>query len=212
MKISVYNLKGKKVEDMDLSETVFNLPANNSLLHQVYVSMMSNRRQVIAHTKDRAERSGSGRKPWRQKGTGNARTGSVRNPIWRKGGVVFGPNKERNFKKKINKKVKQKSIKIALSEKFRAGNLIVVDEIKLEKKKTKEFVKALKKLKVEKSILIGFSPQEKDLYLYCRNIKRTGGISIDKLNIVDMLNYKRLLLSKKSVEYLEKKYGVNNKQ
>jgi len=208
MKIAVHNLKGKKVEDINLSEAVFNLPANNSLLHQVYVSIMSNKRQVIAHTKDRAERSGSGRKPWKQKGTGNARSGSVRNPIWRKGGVVFGPTKERNFKKKINKKMKQKSIKIALSEKFRAGDLTVVDEIKLSEKKTKEFAEALKNLNIEKSALIGFSPREKDGYLYCRNIKKTGGIPVSELNVFDLLNYKQLLLSKNSIEYLEKKYGI----
>ena len=111
-KVFPVNLKGEKVEDIKLPEAVFNLPSNNSLLHQVYVSMMSNKRQVIAHTKDRAERAGSGRKPWKQKGTGRARTGSVRNPIWRKGGIVFGPSKERNFKKRINQKMKQKSIKI----------------------------------------------------------------------------------------------------
>jgi len=207
MKISVCNLKGKKVEDINLSEAVFNLPANNFLLHQVYVSMMSNRRRVIAHTKDRAERSGSGKKPWKQKGTGNARSGSVRNPIWRKGGVVFGPSKERNFKKKINKKMKQKSIKIALSEKIRTGDLVVVDKIKLSEKKTKEFSLALKNLNIKKSVLIGFSPQEKDFYLYCRNIKKASGIPVSEINVVDLLNYKKLLLSKNSVEYLEEKYG-----
>jgi len=211
MKIAVHNLKGEKVEDIKLSEAVFNLPSNNSLLHQVYVSMMSNKRQVIAHTKDRAERAGSGRKPWKQKGTGRARTGSVRNPIWRKGGIVFGPSKKRNFKKKINRKMKQKSIKIALSEKFRAGELTVVDEIKLDKKKTKEFAETLKSLNIKKSVLIGFSPQEKDFYLYCRNIEKANGISVNELNVIDMLNYKQLILSKKSIEYLEKKYENEGK-
>ncbi|MCD6149844.1 50S ribosomal protein L4 [bacterium] len=212
VKIAVHNLKGEKVEDIKLSEAVFDLPSNNSLLHQVYVSMMSNKRQVIAHTKDRAERAGSGRKPWKQKGTGRARTGSVRNPIWRKGGIVFGPNKERNFKKKINQKMKQKSIKIALSEKFRAGDLTVVDEIKLDKKKTKKFAEALKNLNIKKSVLVGFSFQEEDFYIYCRNIEKANGIPVSELNVVDLLNYKQLMLSKKSIEYLEKKYGASNKQ
>ena len=207
MKISAHNLRGEKVKDINLPETVFNLPSNNKLLHQVYVSMMSNKRRVIAHTKDRAERSGSGRKPWKQKGTGNARTGSVRNPIWRKGGVIFGPTKERNFRKKINKKMKSQAIKIALSDKARSKNLLVVDEIKLEKKKTKEFNKALKNLGIKKSVLIGFSEKEKNFYPYCRNIENVTGFPISNLNLVDMLNCKYLMLSKISIKYLEEKYG-----
>ncbi len=207
LKVSVYNLKGNKTEDIKLSESVFGFPSNNSLLHQVYVSIMSNKRRVIAHTKDRAERSGSGKKPWKQKGTGNARTGSVRNPIWRKGGVVFGPSKDRNFKKKINTKMKRKSIVIALSEKFRAGELVVVDKIKLDEKKTKKFAEILKNLNIKKSALVAFSPEEKDYYLFCRNIKKTGGTPVSQLSVFDMLNYKQLMLSKKSIDYLEKKYG-----
>ena len=104
-KVSVYNLEGKKVEDIEVSETVFGLPKNDDLVHQVYVSQLANGRQVLAHTKTRGERSGSGIKPWRQKGTGRARVGSLRTPTWRGGGVAFGPRKDRNFTKKINKKM-----------------------------------------------------------------------------------------------------------
>ena len=120
MKTIVYNLEGKKVKDLELSEKVFNIPLNADLLHQVYVSMDANQRIAIAHTKGRGEVAGSGKKPWKQKGTGRARAGSVRSPIWRGGGIVFGPQKDRNFKKKINKKSNTRAILMALSEKLRS--------------------------------------------------------------------------------------------
>lgn len=206
-KIAVNNLAGKKVADLELSEDVFGLSQNFDLLHQVYVSIAANKRTVISHTKDRGERTGSGRKPWKQKGTGNARVGSVRTPIWRKGGIVFGPTKERNFKKKINKKVNQKAILLALSEKVRENQFLVVDEIKLKEKKTKEFFQALRNLKVEGSTLIGFSDTEKDFRLASKNIKNTNNILTSRLNVFDILNHKNLLLSQDSIKYLEEKYS-----
>ncbi|MCX6765996.1 MAG: 50S ribosomal protein L4 [Candidatus Moranbacteria bacterium] len=205
-KISVYNLSGKKVEDINMPENIFAVPSNNALLHQVYVAQAANRRQIIAHTKDKAEVAGSGKKPWRQKGTGRARVGSVRTPVWRKGGVVFGPTKERNFKKKINEKMKRKAILIALSEKVRSKNLMVVDEIKLKEKKTKLFVKALRNLKIKGSTLIGLSNSEKDIYLCSRNILKVSPLSVKQLNVFDILNHKNLILSKESVKFLEGKY------
>lgn len=206
-KIAVNNLAGKKVADLELSDDIFGLSQNFDLLHQVYVSIAANKRTVISHAKDRGERTGSGRKPWKQKGTGNARVGSVRTPIWRKGGIVFGPTKERNFKKKINKKVNQKAILLALSEKVRENQLLVVDEIKLKEKKTKEFFQALSDLKVKGSALIGFSEGEKDFRLASKNIKNTNNILTSRLNVFDILNHKNLLLSKESIKYLEKKYS-----
>ncbi len=206
-KVAVYNREGKKVGDLNLSEKVFGLPMNKSLVHQVYVSMFSNRRQVIAHAKNRGEVAGSGKKPWRQKGTGNARVGSVRTPVWRKGGVVFGPTKNRNFKKKINGKMKQKAIKIVLSEKVKNKHIFVLDEIKLNEKKTKDFNKIIGNLKLRGSILIGFSGKEKDLKVFSRNIKNVKNISTESLNVFDLLNLKNLILSGDSVKYLEKKYS-----
>ncbi len=206
MKISVHNLSGKKVEDIELSSKVFGLPKNDALLHQVYVAQYANQRKVLAHTKDISERAGSGKKPWAQKGTGRARTGTVRNPIWRKGGVIFGPTKDRNFAKKINKKMRQNGVKIALSDKARAKNLIVVDDIKLKEKKTKEFAKALEKLKIKESVLIGFSNTEKNWQLYSRNIKKADNILTSNLNVFDILNHKYLMLSKESVKFLEEKF------
>ncbi|HDZ84971.1 MAG TPA: 50S ribosomal protein L4 [Candidatus Moranbacteria bacterium] len=205
-KVAVHNLTGKKMGDISLSESVFGLPSNNSLLHQVYVALSAGKRKVIAHTKGRSDRKGSGKKPWKQKGTGRARTGSVKNPIWRKGGVTFGPTKNRNFKRDINKKMRQKGIMIALSEKTRSKDLMIVDEIKLSQKKTKDFSKSLEKLKIDKNVLIGFSDKEKDWRMFSKNIDKANNILTSNLNVFDILNNKYLLLSKDSVKYLEDKY------
>lgn len=205
-KVVVYNLAGKKSEDINLSEDVFGVPSNNSLLHQVYTILSANKRKTISSTKNRSERSGSGRKPWKQKGTGRARTGSVRNPIWRKGGVIFGPTKDKNFSKKINKKMNQKGIKISLSEKLRSEKLVLVDEIKLDHRKTKDFFKAINNLKITGKILIGFSDKEKDWRMFSKNINNVSNILTSRLNVFDILNNEYLLLSKDSVKYLENKY------
>lgn len=206
-KIAVHNLMGKKIGDISLSESVFGLPSNDSLLHQVYIALSAGKRKVIAHTKGRSDRQGSGKKPWKQKGTGRARTGSVKNPIWRKGGVTFGPTKNRNFKKRINKKMNRKGIIIALSEKARNKNLMIVDEIKLPQKKTKDFSKSLEKLKINSNVLIGFSDKEKGWRMFSKNINKVNNIMTSNLNVFDMLNNKYLLLSKDSVKYLEEKYN-----
>ncbi len=207
MKTIVYNLEGKKVKDLELSEKVFNIPLNADLLHQVYVSMDANQRIAIAHTKGRGEVAGSGKKPWKQKGTGRARAGSVRSPIWRGGGIVFGPQKDRNFKKKINKKSNTRAILMALSEKLRSENLLVVDKLEAKNKKTKDIAGGLDNLKVKGSILINLAQGEKDNYLYVRNIKKVKCLPIDNLNVLDIMNHKNLILSEESIKYLEKKYN-----
>lgn len=207
LKVPIYNLEGKKSGDLSLSEKVFGLASNNSLLHQAYITILGNQRKVIAHTKDRGERAGSGKKPWRQKGTGNARVGSVRNPVWRGGGIVFGPTKDRNFKKDINKKMMRKAILIALSEKVRSKNLLVLDKIEIVSKKTKEFSKAIKNLEIKGRTLIGFSEKEREFQLYSRNLEKIQNIYVKSLNVFDILNNKNLILSKDSIKYLEEKYG-----
>jgi len=205
-KVKVYNIKGEEVKDIELSKDVFGLQSNNELVHQVYVGLTSNQRQVIASTKDKGERAGSGRKPWKQKGTGRARTGSVRNPIWRKGGIIFGPTNERNFKKKVNKKANAKAIKIVLSEKVRSGSLIILDNMEVKEKKTKSIVNIFENLKLTGKILFNLNEAEKDLYLYSRNIKNVNTVPVASLNVMDMLNNKNLVLSVDSVRYLEEKY------
>ncbi|KKP72395.1 MAG: 50S ribosomal protein L4, partial [Candidatus Moranbacteria bacterium GW2011_GWE2_35_164] len=203
----VYNFEGKKVKDIELSEAVFNVPLNTELLHEVYVSMDANQRVAIAHTKGRGEVAGSGKKPWKQKGTGRARVGSVRSPIWRGGGIVFGPTKDRNFKKKINKKANAKAILMALSEKLRSEKLIIVDKVEAMNKKTRDIASGLNSLKLRGSILINLSEAEKDTYLYSRNIKNVKCIPVNNLNVLDILNHKSVVLSEESVKYLEKKYN-----
>lgn len=206
MKFPVYNLKGEKVKDIELSDSVFGVKPNDALLHQVYVGQYANRRRVIAHTKDRAERAGSGKKPWRQKGTGRARVGSVRTPIWRKGGIVFGPTKDRNFKKDIPKKMNQKALAAALSGKIRDKELTIVDKLEVEQMKTKKMRETLDNLKIKKSILIGFAKEERETKRASRNLPKVDNIDVENLNVFDVLNHKFLVLSEKGIKSLEDKY------
>lgn len=208
MKVKVYNLEGKEMEELEVSNAVFGVKPNDELVQQVFVSIQSNQRQVLAHTKNRGERAGSGIKPWKQKGTGRARVGSVRTPTWRKGGVAFGPRNDRNFKKKINKKMNTQAIKLVLSGKFKDGELKIVDKLEFKDKKTKEVAGALKNLGITSKILMAFSAAEKDARLASRNIAKAENIMTAQLNIVDMLNNKYLLMSKDSLRYLEEKYAV----
>ncbi len=204
--LPVYNLEGKEVNSIALDDRVFALPKNDHLLHEVYVSLSANERGVYAHTKGRGERKGSGRKPWKQKHTGRARAGSVRSPLWRKGGVVFGPKKDRNFSKKINRKVRQKAMKIALSEKIRSGTVRIVDSLVLTEWKTKRVAEALVALNIsEKSAIFAFSKEESGINRASRNIPKVSPLSIQTLNTKELLNHKFLIMSKASVGDLEKR-------
>ncbi len=206
-KVKVYNLEGKEIEEMELAETVFGLPANDDLVHQVFVSLMANKRQVLADTKTRGERSGSGIKPWRQKGTGRARVGSLRTPTWRGGGIAFGPTSDRNFKKKINKKMNAKAIATVLSGKLKDGELMVVDKIAFKENKTKAMAKALNNLKIKGTTLVGFAEKEKEARRASNNLPKVNNLLVSQLNVLDILNNKNLILSKESVKYLEEKYS-----
>jgi large subunit ribosomal protein L4 len=168
--------------------------------------MEANQRQVLADTKTRGERAGSGIKPWKQKGTGRARVGSRRTPLWVKGGVAFGPNNDRNFKKKINKKMNQKAIAIVLSGKLRDQEIFVLDNFQAFEKKTKSVATMLKNLKVTGTSLFVFSDEEKDLRLASRNLKSADNVLAGQLNIMEMLRKKNLMMSKESLKFLEDKY------
>lgn len=205
-KVSVYNLEGKEKEKIDLSDSVFFVPMNEDLVHQVYVAIASNKRQVLAHTKTRGERAGSGKKPWRQKGTGRARVGSVRTPVWKKGGVVFGPRKDRNYSQKINQKMKVSAIKMVLSEKLKNGSLVVIENLANLEKKTKEFGNILKNNNIKGSTLWSFESKEKDLRRYTRNIDKVENILTGQLNVFDMLNSKNLVMTADSAKVLDDKY------
>ena len=211
MKISVYNLEGKEIEKMELSDSVFGVSKNDDLLHQAYVAIVSNRRQVLAHTKTRGERAGSGIKPWRQKGTGRARVGSVRTPVWRKGGIVFGPRNDRNFEKNINKKMNAKAIVMALSAKAKDEELKIIDKIEFAGNKTKEAARLFNNLKLSGKILCAFSQKEKDFRRASRNVEKLENIMADQLNVADVLDNKYLVMSKDSVKGIEKKYSEDKK-
>ncbi|PIP28931.1 50S ribosomal protein L4 [Candidatus Kuenenbacteria bacterium CG10_big_fil_rev_8_21_14_0_10_39_14] len=147
MKYQIYQASGEKDKQVDLNPAIFNVEANQGLIHQAVVAQMSAKRKVLADTKDKGEVRGGGRKPWRQKGTGRARHGSSRSPIWIGGGVTFGPTKDRNFKKKINKKMKRKALFMCLTDRAKSKDMVIVDKLDFKENKTKEFVAVVKNLK-----------------------------------------------------------------
>ena len=205
--IAIHNQEGKKIEDLSVNDSVFGAAANNELLHQVFMVIAGNQRNPIAHTKDKSEVAGSGKKPFKQKGTGSARQGQKRNPVMRGGGVAFGPTNERNFKRDLNKKMKQKAVVIALSEKLRSGTLIAIDSLALAKSKTKDFDQILKNFKLKGKVLVSFSDEEKKTSMISRNIKDVNNIETKDLNVMDLLNNKFVFLSKSSIAFLEEKFA-----
>ena len=205
--VKVYNQEGKEVSELKLNEAIFDLPWNADLVHQAVRVALANKRQVLASTKDRSEVSGGGRKPWRQKGTGRARHGSIRSPIWKGGGITFGPTKERNFKLKINKKMARKAFLTALSTKAKDSELLVLDDLKLSAPKTKEMAKIMKNFPQVKNGLLVLSGKNEDIKRAGRNLPNLRIINIDNLNILDILKYKHLIFTKDGIEYLNKKYS-----
>ena len=207
MKVKVYNQEGKVIEEKDLPKEIFEVPLNEDLVHQVVVCQMANRRQKIAHTKDRGEVRGGGRKPWRQKGTGRARHGSIRSPLWRGGGVSFGPRKEKNFKKKIPKKMKRKALLMVLSSKAKDKELIVLDKLELKEIKTKKMAQILEKLSCKKkSTLLALPKIDKNIILSARNLPKVETIQAKDLNALDVLSFKYLLLPESSIKVIEETF------
>ena len=207
MKAIVYNQEGKKVDEISLPKAIFDVKLNSDLLHQIVVSQMANKRQITAHTKDRSEVRGGGKKPWRQKGTGRARHGSIRSPLWKGGGVTFGPRKDKIFEKDVPKKMRRKALFMVLSEKARGDLLIVLDKIEMNNAKTKEFVKILDKLPCkENSRLIALPEYDKKLFLSARNIKKTNIMEARNLNVIELMSSKYLLMEKNTIKVLEKTF------
>lgn len=211
IKVKVYNQSAALVKELELSSDVFAVKANADLLHQAVVTQQANERQVLAHTKDRSEVRGGGKKPWKQKGTGRARAGSSRSPIWVGGGVTFGPTKDRNFSKKLNKKMKQKAVMMALSDKVEQSSLVVIDNLKMESFKTKQFVEMLKSFEKEvlpvrrNLLLINGSKSDKILYSG-RNLKGVDIINPENINIVDLLSHRQVIMTEEGIKNLEKQY------
>ncbi len=209
----MYNQEAEKVGKVTLPEDVFDVPMNKDLLYQVVTSQMSNKRQNLAHTKDRGEVRGGGKKPWRQKGTGRARHGSIRSPIWKGGGTTFGPRKERNFKKDINKKMARKALFVALSSKSRDKELLVLDEIKLENWKTKQMSSVLNKLsdllpsKHGSLLVITGHKMGDTVERVTRNLPKVDVMEARNLNALDVIARKNLLLMKDAVEVISRTFN-----
>ncbi len=207
MKVELYNQKGEEVGKTELPDSVFGVKIMPSLLHQVVVSQMANMRTVIAHTKGRGEVRGGGKKPWRQKGTGRARHGSTRSPLWVGGGVTFGPTKYRNFKKKINSKMKTKATLMALSGKVHDKELIVLDKIELTAPKTKEMAVIVDNIVPDVSSTLLMLPAKNEIISRAgRNIADFKIINADNINVVDLLNFKYLILTQGTLDKLKEKY------
>jgi len=220
MFVKVYNQEGKEVDKAELPAEVFDVPMNKDLVHQVVVAQMANARQVLAHTKDRSEVRGGGVKPWRQKGTGRARHGSIRSPIWKGGGVTFGPTKERIFAKKINKKMKRLALLIILSSKARDKEMVLLDKLELAQAKTKQIMEVFNNLKTKikkdltKGTLVVLSAcldeskraSDQKIIRAIKNIPKIKTIRADSLNVLDVLSYRYLLMPQKAIEVIKKTY------
>ena len=205
-KVDVYNMQGKKVSDVELSEVVFGIEPNEAIVHSVLVNYLANQRQGTQSTKTRAEVRGGGKKPWRQKGTGRARQGSIRAPQWIKGGIALGP-KPRSYSYRINKKEKQLAIRSLLSAKVLDNELTVVDKLEVKEPKTKVMVKTLTDLKIEGKTLIILANQDKIVYLSSRNIEGVKTIELNTINVFDLLNCNKLVLPLDTVKKLEEVYA-----
>ena len=212
MKIDTYNQSGEVSGSMTLPKEIFDIKMNADLVHQVLISQTANKRQVSAHTKDRSEVRGGGRKPWRQKGTGRARVGSIRSPLWRGGGVTGGPRNEKVYEKAIPTKMRRKALFMVLSEKAKNNLLVVLDSMEMETAKTKAMAKMMEKLPLAKeSRLIAAVNGDKKINLASRNIKKTGVSEARNLNVVDLLNYKYLLISKDGIKEIETTFSGKSK-
>ena len=204
-KVSVYNMEGKEVEKIDLSDAVFGVEVNEHLVHMAVVQQLANNRQGTQKAKTRSEVSGGGRKPWRQKGTGHARQGSIRAPQWKGGGVVFAPV-PRDYSFKLNKKEKRAALKSALTSRLQAEKLIVVDEIKLDEIKTKKFAEVMNNLKVNKGLVV-LADNDKNVVASAKNMEFVNTTLVDQINVYDVMNGGTVVLTKDAVKKIEEVYA-----
>ncbi|MSR73476.1 MAG: 50S ribosomal protein L4 [Candidatus Pacebacteria bacterium] len=193
MKLAVYDRTMKQVGDVEVSDAIFGRPWNPDLIHQIVVAMAANRRQPLAHTKQRDEVSGGGKKPWRQKGTGRARHGSTRSPLWKGGGATFGPRNDRDYTQKINKKMVRAGVYVALSKKIADGEFKVIDTLAIKEPRTRE-------LKwVPKSTLLIPAIGNKDIFRASANIQKVKALDPQSLNVEDLLKFKTILIDREAV-------------
>ena len=205
-KIDVYNMEGKKVSDVELNDNVFGIEPNEAIVHSVLVNYLANQRQGTQSTKPRSEVSGGGRKPWRQKGTGRARQGSIRAPQWVKGGIALGP-RPRSYKYTVNKKERRLAIRSVLSSKVLENNLVVLDKAEMKEIKTQAMVKTLANLKVEGKTLILLPERNENVQKSARNIKNVKTTLVNTINVYDLLKYNILVVTLDAVKKLEEVYA-----
>jgi len=208
MKIALHNQKGEKGGEIELSDKMFKVPLNSDLLHQVILYYERFSRRRIAKVKDRSEVRGGGKKPWRQKGTGRARHGSIRSPLWRKGGVTFGPTPEKKYQVRIPRRFKRKALFMALSRKLKDGEIIFIDKMQISEPKTRNFTEIFKSLtKVKKDInkkrvVLVLAKKDENLLKAAKNIKKVSLVGANSLNPYLLLKNKYLLIDKKAIEQL----------
>ena len=205
-KVDVYDIKGKKVSDIELNEKIFGIEPNENIVHEVLINYLANQRQGTQSTKTRAEVRGGGRKPWRQKGTGRARQGSIRAPQWIKGGIALGP-KPRSYRYSLNKKEKQLAIKSVLSSKVLEKELTVIDKLELKEIKTKSMVKAFADLKLTGKTLVVLPEKNLNVQASTNNIEGAKTILVNEINVYDLLKYTNLVLPLDTVKKLEEVYA-----
>jgi len=201
--VQVIDTSGKKIKEVKALDEIFAVPLKDHLLYETVINYRANQRQGTVSTKTRAEVRGGGRKPWRQKGTGRARAGSNRSPIWKGGGITFGP-RPRDYSYSMPKKAKRSALRSALSMKLAEKQLLIVDALKLKEPKTKEAVALIKSLKVD-SVLIVDKHDNKNLFLSVRNIPKTKVVDVSQVNVYDVLNYNWLVLTKRAFDSLTEK-------
>ena len=202
-KIQLINIKGEKLKDITLADNVWNIEANDIVLKRAIDLQLAATRQGTAKTKTRSEVSGGGRKPWRQKGTGNARQGSTRSPQWRHGGIVFGPTTERNYNFKMNKKERRLALKSALAYKVINKELVIVDSLNVETSKTKDFKNLLNNFKVERNVLIVVSELNDNLVLATRNLNNVLLLEASEINVLDIVSANLVIAEESAIKEIE---------
>ncbi|MCR1898667.1 50S ribosomal protein L4 [Irregularibacter muris] len=205
-KVDLLNMGGQQVGEIELSDSVFGIEVNEAVLHQVVKAQLANRRQGTQSAKTRAEVRGGGRKPWRQKGTGRARHGSIRSPLWTKGGVVFAP-KPRDYSQAVPKKVKRLAMKSALSSKVADNEIVVLDELAMENPKTKEMLAILNNINAGEKALIVLPGKNEVIEKSARNLPNIKSTLVNTLNVYDILRYDKLVITKEAVSLVEEVYA-----
>ncbi len=205
-KVALYNIEGSQVGEIELRDDIFGIEVNESVLHQVVKAQLANKRQGTQSTLTRAEVRGGGAKPWRQKGTGKARHGSIRSPQWIKGGVVFAP-KPRDYRMSVPKKVKRLALKSALSSKVAENNMIVLDSLELAQAKTKEMVKVLKNLNLNEKVLLVLPEKNEVVERASRNLPGVKTLLVNTLNVLDILNYDKFIITQEAAKKVEEVYA-----